>query len=375
VITVLRIARKLNQEGPTRHYRLLEKELVKKFYDHDIPMRSILAGAPPLKGEADARAELRESGLTLLESIQNENDGNGCLQLIRSVQPDIIHTHGTEPMHALRWAAVTSGIPCIHTYHGHAMNGYTGDTDIEDQIKTERLLASNTDAIVVLSPSQRHDIVSRYAIAPEHKVHTIPVVPESLDTLSEAKHQPSSAFRIGMVARLEPVKNHRLLFDALLLLDKWGKTPVEVRLVGDGSLRPALESESAAMKLRRVRVQFSGWQSDLLRVYTELDVVVLTSHSEGTPLCLIEAQVAGIPLVSTSVGGVPDCVLPERSCFLVAPGDAVSLAEKLLALEQDAELRKHMGLAGRRFVREHYSVTSMVNELFKLYNKVRKHRR
>ena len=369
MITVLRIARKLNMEGPVRHYRLLHDHLPGFFSKEGTVFRSFLAGAPPEKHEEDARPVLRSQGLEVIDGILSPDDNEGCMRTIERLQPDLIHTHGTEPMHALREAVVASGIPSVHTFHGHAFRDYH-DWSTERMLEKERQLTQQTHAIIVLSPSQYHDVVHTFSIAKAHQTHIVPVVPDQLTELLALEPTESPQFRIGIVARLEPVKHHVLFLQAIELLDAMGSNPIVVHIIGDGSARSTLEQKVSAMRLKRTVIFFDGWRTNLCAVYQELDTIVLTSKSEGTPLCLIEGQAASLPVVATSVGGVPDCLLQDESGFLVPSDDKEMLAKCLFELECNRPLRRKMGLAGRRFVQAQFSVTEMIAGLAKLYNKV-----
>ena len=111
------------------------------------------------------------------------------------------------------------------------------------------------------------------------------------------------------------------------------------------------------------RVHFLGWATDLPALYGALDVVVLTSRNEGTPVALIEAAAAGRPVVATAVGGVPEVVKDGQTGFLRPAGDAEGLAGKVGMLLEHPEAGRALGLAGREWVRSRYSAERLVEDL------------
>jgi glycosyltransferase involved in cell wall biosynthesis len=116
-------------------------------------------------------------------------------------------------------------------------------------------------------------------------------------------------------------------------------------------------------------VRFLGWRDDPWRFYADLDVVILTSRNEGTPVALIEAAAAGVPAVATRVGGVPAVVADGGTGLLVAPGDAEALAAAVLSLLRDAPLRRAMSARARATVPPRFSSARLLARLARLYER------
>jgi hypothetical protein len=140
-------------------------------------------------------------------------------------------------------------------------------------------------------------------------------------------------------------------------------------LVGDGPLKPRLQSLARDLGLGG-RAHFVGFRDDVGAVYAACDVVALTSANEGTPVTLIEALAAGVPVVSTDVGGVADVVADGRSGFLAPPGDTGAVADGLRRLAADPAVREEMGASGRADVVERYSVPRLVHDVDRLYREL-----
>jgi len=140
-------------------------------------------------------------------------------------------------------------------------------------------------------------------------------------------------------------------------------------MAGDGPLRPRLEAAARGAGLAD-RAHFLGWWEDLPALYADLDVVALTSRNEGTPVCLLEAMAAGVPVVATAVGGVGDVVRHGETGLLVPPGDPGALAAAMAALLGDPERRSSLGLAGRRAAYPAYDVKTLIARVEALYREL-----
>jgi len=136
--------------------------------------------------------------------------------------------------------------------------------------------------------------------------------------------------------------------------------------VGDGELRPRLEQQAHALGLDEC-THFLGWQRELEPIYADLDLAVLSSLNEGTPLSLIEAMAAGLPVVATHVGGIPDLVTDGKTGLLVPPKDPIAMSRAMDTLLGDADRRRQMGQLGREAVYPFYSDAALMDRMHRLY--------
>ena len=191
-------------------------------------------------------------------------------RLIRRERPQIVHTHTATAGLLGRLAAKLAGVPIVlHTFHGHVLHGYFGPLQSKALVWMERLLACLTDRIVTVSEGQRREL-ARYGIAPLERIAVVPLGFELGDLLSCESHRGELRRELGLsddhglvgiVARLVPIKNHRLFLRAARLVAE-AVPQARFLVVGDGELREGLEAYARDLGLDG-RVIFTGWRRDL----------------------------------------------------------------------------------------------------------------
>jgi len=173
---------------------------------------------------------------------------------------------------------------------------------------------------------------------------------------------------ITCVANFKEVKGHRILIDAIAAL--YAQNPdFCLWLVGDGPLRPEIEHQIRELGLENA-VMFLGQRSDVPHILVDTDIFALASLWEGMPGVILEAMAARLPVVATSVGGIPEMVVHGQTGYLVPPRDSGALATSLARLLEDEESRLEMGEAGYRRVRSHFSLDAKVRELENVYEEL-----
>lgn len=319
-------------------------------------------------------------------------------RVIRSYDPQIIHTHTAKAGTLGRLAAISCNlfrrrgkkIRLVHTFHGHVFHSYFGFFKTHVFIWIERFLARYTDRIIVISPLQKHDICSRFRISGADRVVTIPLgfdfsqfqnLEYSRNALRDRLFpgDPPDAFWIGIVGRLTSVKNHRMFLDAAKTLkDSKTDRPFRFFVIGDGELMDDLVAYAGELNLGD-SVVFTGWKRDTRCIYGAIDAFALTSFNEGTPVTLIEAMAAGKPVVATAVGGVPDLLgsvdrlgpeeyILAHNGLLVPSEKSDVLAKALLFLMENQEIGEKLSERAQRFVLSRYSRERLEKDLEGLYN-------
>jgi glycosyltransferase involved in cell wall biosynthesis len=166
---------------------------------------------------------------------------------------------------------------------------------------------------------------------------------------------------VGSVGRLVPVKDHLTLIKAIRHLQG-----THLAIVGDGDLRPRLEAEAARFGLLS-RVHFLGWRNDLAELYSDMDVVALTSLNEGTPVAMIEALASRRPVVATAVGGVTHVIDDGRTGMLASARDHHAIAARIEMLLKDHQAAETLASAGRLEVAARFGQGRLVDETRDLY--------
>lgn len=308
---------------------------------------------------------------------------------IRKFKPGIVHTHGLKSGILGRLAAFMAGTKCIfHSYHGHHFHSYFNGFLSQIIVFVERLMAKITTKLIAISPEQENEFVHVYKIAPAKKIKQIRLGID--DTVFGAANgykrlafrqryalQPN-AIAIGIVGRVVPVKNHLLFAEivANVLADKNNSPNAIFFVIGDGAEKPHVEARLTQAGIPwcnnnnvnpSARVIFTSWVQEVAEAVYGMDIVVLTSHNEGTPLSLIEAQYCGKPVVATNVGGVKDTFINEETGFLVPTNDASAFTKKLMLLIDNDNLRTTMGIKAAAFATKNFSKTKEIDSFRQLY--------
>jgi glycosyltransferase involved in cell wall biosynthesis len=169
------------------------------------------------------------------------------------------------------------------------------------------------------------------------------------------------------VGRFAPPKNHALLIEAFAQVRT--HTPLYLLLVGGGELEDAVRQQVVELGLQE-RVRFLGVRADVPAILNASDLFVLSSRWEGNPMSVMEAMAAGLPVVSTAVGGVPELVREGETGLLVPSGDAAALARALQALVDDPARREAMGKAARQHAITHFDIRHTVRQYEALYERL-----
>jgi glycosyltransferase involved in cell wall biosynthesis len=176
---------------------------------------------------------------------------------------------------------------------------------------------------------------------------------------------PTTAYVLAVVARLSDEKDHATLLRALYRLDSAGRE-ISLALAGEGPTHDSLERLCDQLGLRQ-RVHFLGTQADVRPLLAASDAFVLPSHTEGTPVSLLEAMAAGLPCIGTRVGGIPDVIQHRKTGLLVPPRAERALADTIFALFDDPQSAKALGQAARRRVESDFSMNQVARRYEQLY--------
>lgn len=238
----------------------------------------------------------------------------------------------------------------------------------------EQALAHLTDRIVAVSEQIKRDLVA-YGVAPPEKIAVIPLGFDLSPFVRAQSHRGEfrrelglngSVRLVGIVGRIFPIKNHRLFLEAAAQVAAQ-EPATHFVIVGDGLLRAEMEHYARALGIAD-RVIFTGWRRDLPRIYADLDVLVVSSDNEGTPVSAIEAMASGCPVVATRVGGLPDLITEGETGYLVPPRDAEKLALAIIEVLQSPEKARLMGGKARDFAHSRFNLQRLIMDMEMLYS-------
>lgn len=297
------------------------------------------------------------------------------VRALRRLRPDVVHTHAAKAGTLGRLAALVPGRSrprvTVHTFHGHSLTGYFGPRKAALFTRIERFLARRTTRLIAVSDETRDDLV-RLGVAPAERFEVIRLGLDlsrfDIDAATRARRRAETRARLGipddarvvtLVARLVAIKRiDRFLAGARRIAAE--RDDVWFLIAGDGELRDQLRALP-----QPERVIWAGFQRDVPGICFASDVVVLTSDNEGTPVSLIEAQAAGVPVVSTRVGGAAAVVAPGSGA-LVDTGDIDGFARAVTALLDHAGSPEDR----RAHVTATFSLDRLVAEVDELYRRL-----
>lgn len=380
---VVRVIARLNIGGPAIQAITMTRLLEPRGY------RTLLVCGRegPAEGSMEYLAHELDVTPVRIETMGRDPGFGGVLALwrliwlLRRERPRIVHTHaamgGTLGRVAtlLAFARAADRPALVHTFHGHSLTGYFSSRTAGVYRAIERCLARRTDMLVAVSPEVRDELV-RLGVAQADRFVVIPLgldLSAFLDDTNWADRR--SALRaeldlgaqdevVTLIGRLVPIKRvDRFLRVARLLA---ARPRARFVIAGDGELRAKLVSSAEARALGD-RLVWAGFRRDIADVCFASDVVVLTSDNEGTPVSLIEAQAAGVPVVGTDVGGVRSAVRDGETGLIVAPDDEQQLARAVAAILADGALATRLGRAGREHASRVYAIERLVDDLDRLY--------
>jgi len=276
-------------------------------------------------------------------------------------RPDLVSAHTAKAGWIARAACARLGIPCIYTPHGLPVGDrMTGASRVAFRV-AERAAAHWTRAMICVCEVERKLALDN-RIAPPERLFVVRngVRPIASELLADPGAAPP---RIACVARFEPPKDHATLLRALAQI---ADLDWELDLIGDGPLESASRELAESLGIAR-RVRFCGYSRDVASALARAQIFALASRSEALPRSVLEAMRAGLPVVVSAVGGVPEAVQDGETGILVPPGDATALAAALRALITDEALRRRMGAAARGVCKARFSLERMIEETEAVY--------
>lgn len=367
MMRVLQIAGARVMGGLLVHVRTLAQGLLDAGHQLDV----ILSPDPNVDHLA---GQISDAGATVHRlGVRGKTDLAGMRALKRrvaTVQPDIVHTHLSSPVEATpallaaRWAGRHRMVTTEHAPKHAPLRRFYSAT-------VKQALGRSLDAVIVVCRADAEYLVQEFGL----DARSITVIhngicdpgdpaPSRQEARSKLRLVDETGFFVGYAGSLSVQKGVRDLIDAARETDIPG---LVVALAGEGQLRVDLEAQRSELPYR---LELLGQLPDIRTFLAALDVFVLPSHSESMPLALLEAMHAGLPILSTDVGGIPEALQDGVSGVLIPPARPAKICQALQSLWSDRGMRSRMGAEAQAIARQRFSATRMVSQVEVLYERL-----
>jgi glycosyltransferase involved in cell wall biosynthesis len=372
-IRVMRIIARMNVGGPAVQVSGLMRGMDPIEFDHRLFTGFCSADeADYLDTVARDVTVIRIAGFGRRVSLAS--DIKAFISIVREIQrfkPNVIHTHTSKAGFLGRIASIISLQPSIrvHTFHGHLLSGYFGPVKTWLVVLAEKVLALFTHELLAVGTKVRQDLLDagigsldKFGVMPPGlAISPLPPKGESRESFGIV----STKLQFAFIGRVTQIKRPDRFLDVVSEV-KSRDIKVDFFIAGDGEL---MEMCRERISREDLPVKILGWQSDIEKVLSAADAVILTSDNEGTPLSLIQAGMAGLPVVTTNVGSVSEIVLNDTTGIITSlnVNEIASAIEKLV---NDSQLRDQLGANAQQFTAAYFGVQRLVNDHEELYKKL-----
>jgi glycosyltransferase involved in cell wall biosynthesis len=372
-IRVMRIIARMNVGGPAVQVTGLVRGMSTSEFDHRLYTGFCAADeADYLETTAKDVQAIRILGFG--RRVNLTSDLRAFITLVKEIRdfkPQIIHTHTAKAGFLGRIASLISMQPSIrvHTFHGHLLNGYFGWFKRFLVILAEKFLATFTHQLLAVGTKVRQDLLAvgigntkKFDIMPPGlEIGKLPDRGESQEFYRLHRNTLHCAF----IGRVTHIKRPDRFLDVVSEIKKRGVN-VDFFIAGDGEL---LEMCRERITRDNLPVIILGWQNNIEKLLAAANMVILTSDNEGTPLSLIQAGMAGLPVVAIKVGSVPEIVLDGVTGIITGSGIS-EIADEIEKLAKDSSLREKLGSAARDFTLANFGVERLVRDHEEIYKRL-----
>ena len=293
------------------------------------------------------------------------------IHILKKEKPDIVHSH---LFYATMFAAPIAKLCGVKKIISTAHLREAWRKGIKKAYFVDRFFYRFVDEIIAVSYAVKDYLVEEKKI-PESKITVIhngvdvekfkPISRPGLSNNHSFSQDRVLKFTIGVIGRLEPQKGHKYFFEALGMLN--GKLEdVEIKILGDGSLRKELEDQSRSLNCGN-RITFLGFRSDIVSQIQNLDLIVLPSLYEGLPLTALEAGAMGKPILATAVDGSAEVVLDGETGMLVPAADSAALKEAIEKILNDKKTLQEFGEKARKHIISNFDLLNQIRKTESLY--------
>jgi len=362
-VNILLVSTHLNVGGITSYLYALARQYIKRGH------RVYLASSGGARED-----EFQKLGVVLFHApLKTKSEVNPkvfyhvprFLRFIKDHGIEVIHAHTRVTQVLGQVLSWFSGVPYVSTCHGFYKKRWF-----------RLVFPSWGRAAVAISPPVKEHLIRDFRMPPQRvfliqngiDIEAFYELTEDRRTKTRENFNISKAPILGMVSRLADTKGHAVLINAMpLILRKFPQAFLFI--AGEGKMEAKLKKQVTNMDLQD-HVRFAPVFNPSGKILSLFDIFVMPSLDEGFGLSGMEAQVVGLPVVASDVGGIPTFVHHEKTGLLVPPGDPVKLAEAIIRLIEDKELAARLGRQARRFICENFSSAVMAEKTLNMYQSV-----
>lgn len=333
---------------------------------------AIIVAGGEIHASQELLNKLKEKGIAthplrhLVRAINPIKDFLACVEIYRLIikeEPDILQLCSTKSGILGSIAGKLAGTRAIvYRIGGWSFNDPRPRWQNTLFLWFEKITAPLKNIIIVNS-RQGYNEALRYRICPKEKLALIYNGIDGAPYTHRRKSRPSNTLIIGTIANFYPTKGLLYLLQTAHILKN---KPWVFRIIGDGPERPLLESFIFHKKL--TNIELTGAVSNTKNYLQQCDILVIPSVKEGVPYVLLEAMAAGLPIIATTVGGISEIIQSGMNGILIPPRDPEALAQQLIALAHNHELRMRLAHAAQKTIK-HYSLKTMLAAMNKIYKK------
>jgi len=301
---------------------------------------------------------------------QQVRNNRSIRELIRTLKPDVVHLFGLFSVSSLgaMWAIRRLDNLVISVWGSDVKPAGEGETYKEQLIK--RYLLNRGDCLISISEYLAHE-VERYLKSPKR----IEIVPwgVDIDTFRPIERgAPSEVINVGFAKRLHPLSGPDILLRAFQYARERCKRELLLKIAGSGPMEKKLKQEAARLGLAD-SVEWSGWvgtPEGLRDFYHSIDMFVMPSRRESFGVSAVEASAAGLPVIASRFGGIPEIVVHGETGLLLDPDDIDGFGEAIRTLSENGDLRRQMGGKARARAEERFDWRNSVRDMMRIYRNV-----
>jgi glycosyltransferase involved in cell wall biosynthesis len=314
--------------------------------------------------------QMRADGFSVQANVgwHLSDPSRNFFHIFKEMHPDVVHLHNPTPTVYAAMAARMAGVPSIvSTRHNLAASPRRLIVEFKYALAT-----TFCDWIAGICDATTNNLKNTHSI-PARKIVRVYNGTDPVSRVAQEQWPPKTGFTLVYVGRLEPVKNHTLLLNAVQAALQFMPS-LRLWMVGDGSERKTLESLASELGIAS-QVIFIGQQLDVAPFFSAADAFIMSSKSEGLPISLLQAFSLGLPAIVTDVGGMAEVVRLARAGFTVPVTDPAEMATAILRLASNDEERGQFATNAKEAFRSHFTLRTMVAAYMDLYRNTPRSRR